>query len=178
MNIRLHDRHFALWMSAPTIRERVVTLASTLTADYQDKDTVLLGIMKGALPFMMDLGREINLPLTYSFFRVQSYNGTQSSGLVKSDFSPKHEWAGKHVLIVEDIVDTGLTMNFLMDTVWASGALSVKSVTLLFKPNAFTGNHPPDYVGFAIENEFVVGYGLDYNGLGRNLPDIYKIIAV
>lgn len=178
MNICLHDRHFAPWISALTIRERVVSLGCTITADYQNKDTVLLGIMNGALPFMMDLGREIHLPLTYSFFRVYSYTGTQSSGIVQADFFPKQEWEGKHILIVEDIIDTGLTMNYLMDAVLNSGALSVKSVALLFKPDAFIGNHPPDYMGFAIEKEFVVGYGLDYNGLGRNLSDIYKIISV
>jgi hypoxanthine phosphoribosyltransferase len=98
--------------------------------------------------------------------------------VIQAEFSPKQEWAGKHVLIIEDIIDTGLTMNFLMDTVRASGALSVKSAALLFKPSAFKGNFPPDYIGFSIENEFVVGYGLDYNGLGRNLPDIYKITTL
>lgn len=178
MNICLHDRHFTPWISAQTIRERVVALGSTLTQDYQNKETVLLGIMKGALPFMMDLGRAIHLPVEYSFFRVNSYAGTKSSGVIQAEFSPKQEWAGKHVLIIEDIIDTGLTMNFLMEAVGASGALSVKSAALLFKPSAFKGNFPPDYIGFSIENEFVVGYGLDYNGLGRNLPDIYKITTL
>ena len=177
MNICLHNRHFTPWISAQTIRERVESMGRTLTEEYKGKNTVLLGVMKGALPFMMDLGREIPLPVEYSFFRVNSYDGTQRSGVLRADFSPKHEWLGKHVLIVEDIVDTGSTMNFLVDLVKASGALSVKSVALLYKPSAFSGNYPPDYVGFSIENEFVAGYGLDYNGLGRNLPDIYKLIV-
>lgn len=175
MSICLHDKQFDIWIPAEKIQHRIAELGTEITCDYKDKKLLLLCILKGAVPFMADLARAIDLPAEFSFFRVNSYAGTKSSGVINAEFSPSHEWENKDVLIIEDIIDTGLTMNYLMDLVKSNGATSVKSTALLFKPKAFKGLYPPDYCGFSIENQFVVGYGMDYNGLGRNLKDIYKL---
>ena len=155
----------------PTLDKRLDELGAQLTRDYAGKPLVVLGVLKGSIMFMADLTRRIDLPLAMDFLGVSSYGDkTVSSGVVRitSDLSKPIE--GKHVLIAEDIVDTGLTMSFLLENLATRKPASVKVCTLLHKPARAKVEVPLDYVGFTIEDKFVVGYGLDYAEIYRNVP--------
>lgn len=153
------------------LREKIKELGKIITEDYKDKDIMLVGVLKGCVLFLSDLSREINLPLSMDFMVVSSYgNSTKSSGVVRIVKDLERDISGKDVLIVEDIVDTGLTLNYLVDYLKSRNANSVKVCTLLEKPDRRIANVRMDYVGFHIPDEFVVGYGLDYDEIYRNLP--------
>src|SRR5437763_17214432 len=159
--------------SADQIARRVTELGRIIESDYDGKDLVLLGVLKGSYIFMSDLARAVDLPLTIDFIGLSSYGeATESSGVVKitSDLSRPIE--DKHVVIVEDIVDTGLTMRYLLDNLATRHPASVKLCTLLHKPGRARTRIPIDYLGFQIEDRFVVGYGLDANEKYRNVPFI------
>jgi len=159
--------------SAEKIAKRVSELGAEIERDYREKDLVLLGVLKGSYIFMSDLGRAIDLPVSIDFIGLSSYGeATESSGVVKitSDLTKPIE--RKHVLIVEDIVDTGLTMRYLLDNLATRRPASVKLCTLLHKPSRARTRIPIDYLGFEIEDRFVVGYGLDAADKYRNVPFI------
>lgn len=154
-----------------TLLKRIKELGSEITEDYKDKDLVVVGILKGAVIFMSELAKNIKLPITIDFMAVSSYGkSTISTGEVRIikdlDFSVE----GKDILIVEDIIDTGLTLNYLTDILKKRGANNVRICTLLDKPERRTVGVHVDYLGFEIPDEFVVGYGLDYAEQYRNLP--------
>ena len=158
---------------AETIAKRVRELGAQIERDYEGKELVLLGVLKGSYIFISDLARAIDLPLAIDFIGLSSYGeATESSGVVKitSDLSRPIE--GKHVLIVEDIVDTGLTMRYLLDNLGTRHPASVKLCALLHKAARARTRIPIDYLGFQIEDRFVVGYGLDANEKYRNVPFI------
>lgn len=153
------------------IREKVKELGEKISKDYEGKDLLLVGILKGAVIFMSDLARNINIPVKLDFMAVSSYGKTAvSTGEVRIikdlDFSVEN----KDILIIEDIIDTGYTLAYLTDNLRKRGAKSVKVCTLLNKPERRKVDVPVDYLGFDIPDEFVVGYGLDYAEQGRNLP--------
>ncbi len=150
-------------------------MGNDITACFAGEEVLLLGVLNGSFIFMADLAREIDLPLSVEFLRISSYTGTSSSGEVKSLMGLNTELKGKNVLVVEDIVDTGISMNYLISELSKHNPKSLRIATLLFKKEAFRFNYSLDYVGFEIPNKFVVGYGLDYDGLGRNLPDLYQL---
>ena len=152
------------------LRARVAAMGAEITRDYQGKPLVLVGVLKGSFIFLADLVRAIELPLLVDFIGISSYQGTQSTGVVKitSDLSRPIE--DKHVLLVEDIVDTGLTMKYLLENLGTRRPASVKIAALLEKPARARVKVPIDYRGFVIADEFVVGYGLDWDGKLRNLP--------
>ncbi|MHC4390221.1 MAG: hypoxanthine phosphoribosyltransferase [Planctomycetota bacterium] len=154
------------------IQDRIRELGDELTETYRGQELALVGVLKGSMPFMADLARAIRLPLTFDFLRVSSYEGMSSTGVVRFELDTTQPIRDKHVLIVEDIIDTGLTMRFLLDTLAPRKPASLKVVSLLDKPANRRAEVPVDYVGFTIENRFVLGYGLDLDGLYRNLPDI------
>jgi hypoxanthine phosphoribosyltransferase len=157
-----------------TLQDRVHELGTQITEDYKDLgNLVLICILKGSYLFLADLSREIDLPLTVDFMSVSSYGSEfRSSGVVRliQDLSENIE--GKHVLIVEDIIDTGLTMSYLLDNLQTRKPASMKIVSLLHKPSKLKVDVSIDYLGFAIEDRFVIGYGLDYLGQFRNMPFI------
>jgi len=158
-------------ISEEEIKKRVSELGEEITKDYRGKDLLIIGIFKGAVPFLADLIREIKIPLRYDFMAVSSYgSSTRSSGAVRvlKDLDTSVE--DRHILIVEDIVDTGLTLKYLKENLERRHPLSLKIVTLLDKPERREVEVHPDYNGFVIPNEFVVGYGLDFNEIYRNLP--------
>jgi hypoxanthine phosphoribosyltransferase len=160
-------------ISAEQITRRVRELGAQIERDYQGKELVLLGVLKGSYMFISDLARTIDLPLSIDFIGLSSYGeATESSGVVKitSDLAKPIE--SKHVLIVEDIVDTGLTMRYLLDNLATRRPASVKLCTLLHKPSRARTRIPIDYLGFQIEDRYVVGYGLDHDDKYRNLPFI------
>src|SRR6516165_3056355 len=154
------------------LRERVQVLGRDITRDYAGRSLVVIGVLKGSFIFLADLVRAIDLPLSVDFIGISSYQGTRTSGVVKitSDLSRPIE--GQHVLLVEDIVDTGLTMKYLLENLATRMPASVKVCALLEKPERAKVSIPIDYKGFVIEDVFVVGYGLDWDGKMRNLPFI------
>lgn len=158
---------------AESIAARVAALGAEISGRYRGEELVLIGVLKGSFVFMADLVRAIDLPMTCDFLRVSSYGaGTTSSGEVRFEFDTTQPIAGKHVVIVEDIIDTGLTISVLLERLATRGAASLAVAALLHKPARTTREVPIDFLGFEIPDAFVIGYGLDYAGKYRNLPYI------
>jgi hypoxanthine phosphoribosyltransferase len=167
----IHDDVEEILLDEGTILRRVQELATELTADYVDRDPVLVSVLKGSLVFLADLMRGMEMPMSIDLMEVSSYgSGTESSGQVRiiKDLSKPIE--GRHVIVVEDIIDTGLTLNYLLKYLGDKGPESVKVVCLLDKPARRLAEIPIDYRGFTIPDRFVIGYGLDYDERYRNLP--------
>jgi hypoxanthine phosphoribosyltransferase len=162
-----------LLLTRDQIAERVSELGRTLTEEFAGRDLVCICILKGATPFFSDLIRCMDLPLSMDFMSISSYgNATKSSGVVRILKDLDKDIVGRHVLIIEDIIDTGLTLSFLKETLRTRAAASISVCTLLDKPSRRKVDLTPDYRGFEIDDHFVVGYGLDYSERYRNLPDI------
>jgi hypoxanthine phosphoribosyltransferase len=160
-------------LSHDQIEARVAEMGRQIAADYAGGEPHLVGVLKGACTFMTDLARQIDLPLSLDYIAVSSYGAaTKSSGEVKLIKDLDQGLDGRDLLVVEDIVDTGLTLNYLLKVLKARGPRTLKVATLLSKPSRRLVETPVDYVGFTIEDQFVVGYGLDYNERYRNLKDI------
>ncbi len=154
------------------LSERIKQLGKDITDKFQGEDLIAICVLKGSFMFFADLIREVDLDLTCEFFGVSSYEGTSSSGEVRVTLDLNHTMEGKNVLLIEDIVDTGLTMNYLKRTIESRKPKSLTTCSLLLKPEALKEECHVDMVGFEIKNQFVVGYGLDYEGYYRNLPYI------
>lgn len=174
--VTLKDRTFSLSMTAAEIQNAVANLADQLNRDMQGSTPLFLVILNGSFMFAADLMKRITLPCEVSFVKLASYSGNQSTGAVKKLIGLNEDMKGRDVVILEDIIDSGITMDHLLEQLKDQAPASIRIVTFLFKPNAFQKSFPIDYVGISIPNDFIVGYGLDYDGLGRNLPDIYKIV--
>ncbi len=163
-------------ISETDIRDKIAVLAKEIDADYAGREPVLVGILKGAAMFMSDLARALERPSTMEFMAVSSYgSGTQSSGVVRILKDLDRDISGQHVLIVEDIIDSGLTLSWLLKNLSSRSPASMSIVTLLRKPEAVKVDIAVNYVGFDIANEFVVGYGLDYAERYRDLPYIGRL---
>lgn len=163
------------YLTEAQIQEKVAQIGETLTEKFKNKSVVAICVLKGSFMFYSDLIRNIDTDITCEFFGVSSYNGMSSSGEVKVTLDLAHPVEDKHVLLVEDIVDTGVTMNYLKNAIMARKPASLTTVSLLEKPEALKVPCSLDHVGFRISNEFVVGYGLDYQGFYRNLPYIAQV---
>lgn len=165
------------YITEEQIEKKVSEIGQALTAKFKDKkDVVAICVLKGSFMFYSDLIRSIDADISCEFFGVSSYHGgTSSSGEVNVTLDLAHPVEGKHVILVEDIVDTGLTMNYLINSIKSRKPASITTVTLLEKPDALKVPCHLDHVGFKISNEFVVGYGLDYQGYYRNLPFIGQV---
>ncbi len=160
-------------LSAEEIASRTAALGAQITADYRGRDLLVVGVLSGSFLFIADLVRQINLPLALDFISVSSYGDrTRSSGVVRMLKDLNHSIAGRDVLLVEDIIDTGLTLSYLIDNLRTRHPASLEIATLLDKTEARVSKIKTAYVGFECPNEFVVGYGLDYQGRYRNLPYI------
>ncbi len=157
------------------IAARIAALGATISRDYAGEELVVIGVLKGSVIFLSDLVRQINCRMHIEFIGVSSYHGTESTGHVRITHDLAAHLKGRHVLLVEDIVDTGLTLDYLIDTLKVREPASLKVCSLLSKPESHMMKHHIDYVGFEVSNEFVVGYGLDLNGLYRNLPHIAQV---
>jgi hypoxanthine phosphoribosyltransferase len=160
-------------LSSDEIQARILEMGRQITLDYEGREPHLVGVLKGACPFMTDLAQAIDLPLTLDYIAVSSYGAaTKASGEVKLVKDLDQGLEGRDLLVIEDIVDTGLTLNYLRGLLRARGPRTLKVVALLSKPSRRLVSVEVDYVGFTIEDHFVVGYGLDYNERYRNLRDI------
>ena len=158
--------------SKEQLAERIAELGREISADYRGKQPLFVGILRGCIMFYADLLREISVDCTMDFMCLSSYSGTSSTGEVRTMLDLRESIKGRHVVIVEDIVDTGLTLDYLMKNLQSRGAASIEICCLLDKPDNRKAEVHPKYIGFQVENEFVIGYGLDYDELYRNLPYI------
>jgi len=175
MRIAIKDKNFEVLLQKSIIQERIQEIGHKISCDFEGKELVVLGVLNGSFVFMADLCRAIDLPIICTFIKISSYLGTATTGQVRSVIGLDQDLKGKIVLIVEDIVDTGISMDFLLKTISEHAPARILICTLLFKPETFLFKYALDYVCFEIPNKFVVGYGLDYDGLGRNLPEIYQL---
>jgi hypoxanthine phosphoribosyltransferase len=173
--IQLHDLKFKPYLSASEIGEKVNVLGCELSKSYEGKKPLLVAIMNGSFMFAADLMRAISIDCEITFIKSSSYSGTESTGKLNVTLGPNDTITGRDIIIVEDIVDSGHSLQSLLPLFQEKNPKSIKIATLLFKPAAFKGNYAVDYKCFEIPNDFIVGYGLDYNELGRNLKDIYVL---
>lgn len=173
--MKIKDKTFEPFIEKDKIQEAVNTLAKKIDNEYEGKELFFLGVLNGAFMFASDLLKKIKTPSEISFIKVASYKGSSSSGSVHELIGLVNDLKDKHVIILEDIVDTGLTLDKIYSMIDHDQPASLEVASLLFKPSAFKGTHPPKYIGMEITDEFVVGYGLDYSGYGRNTDAIYKL---
>lgn len=174
--VKIHDKLFQPFIEAMDIYGRVLEMSAELSADYQGKDPLFIAILNGSFMFAADLFRHISIPAEISFIKLASYKGTTSTGNTITAIGMDENLAGRHVVILEDIVDTGRTLNSFLPEIWQRQPASVKIASLLLKPTALVFEEiRPNYIGFEIPDNFVVGYGLDYDGQGRNLARLYTL---
>jgi hypoxanthine phosphoribosyltransferase len=174
--IKLQNKEFGPFISESEIKKTVTRMANEINRDLKDKNVVFLGILNGSFMFASDLFRKIKLDCQITFVKLASYTGNTSSGKVKQLIGLSEQIKGKTVVILEDIVDTGITLDTIKKQLGGYEPAEILVVTLLFKPDALKMEVDLDYVGIEIPNDFVIGYGLDFDGFGRNLPEIYKIV--
>ncbi|MFK8058404.1 MAG: hypoxanthine phosphoribosyltransferase [Saprospiraceae bacterium] len=174
--VELHGRLFHPFITAEQISARINTLASELDEVIGLETPIALGVLNGAILFHSDLIRACSFDVEVAYLRTRSYSGMKSSGKVDIEWPDDLSVNGRHVLLVEDIVDSGRTLVALSEELLKRGAVRVTSVVLLDKPDARVVPYSPDFTGFDIPNAFVIGYGLDFDGLGRNLSAIYQVV--
>lgn len=171
----LLDKEFEPFISHDDLQDKIISVAREINNDYVGMEIHFVSILNGAFIYSSDLIKNIKVPCYIHFLKVRSYEGTQSTGAVSSIIGLTESLENKHVIILEDIVDTGATMQHVYKEVEKMNPASIKVASLLLKPEVYKGNIKIDYLCFSIRNKFVVGYGLDYDGLGRNLKDIYQL---
>ncbi|MBW6491527.1 MAG: hypoxanthine phosphoribosyltransferase [Lentimicrobium sp.] len=174
--IKVRDKEFGIYLTAEQIDKAVSNVAKALNHDLKGKVPLFMVVLNGAFMFASDLLKKIELDNNISFVKLSSYSGTRSSQVVRELIGINEVVKGRTVVIIEDIIDTGLTMKRMLEILNQQEAAEVKIAALVFKPGAFKADYDIDYIGIEIPNDFILGYGLDYDGFGRNLPDIYKII--
>lgn len=174
-DVTLHDKTFEVYIAKKKIESAVLDLVDHVAHDLGDVCPIFIGVLNGAFLFMSDFVRHYPYNCEISFVKMASYQGTHTTGKVKTLLGVNEDFTGRTVVVLEDIVDTGNTIEELHKVFKDSGVKDFRIATLFFKPDSYTKKLPIDYVGMEIENKFIVGYGLDYNGLGRNLPHIYKL---
>lgn len=173
--ITIKDKQFELFIKQEVIEQGIKRVAEQMNAELDGKDPVFLAVLNGAFMFAGELMKEVSVPSEITFVRLASYQGTATTHRVEEILGLNENIKGRVVVIVEDIVDSGNTMVALTEELMKHEPAEVKIATLLFKPAALQQKLSPDYVALEIPNDFIVGYGLDYDGYGRNLKDIYKV---
>ncbi|MGQ9619819.1 MAG: hypoxanthine phosphoribosyltransferase [Bacteroidales bacterium] len=174
--ISVLGKEFTELIPAEDIERRISEMAAEINRDYRGKDVIFLGILNGAFLFAASLFKKITLNARISFVKLASYEGTSSSGSIKELIGWNEDIKEKDVIVLEDIVDTGATLERIIDEIKIRKAGSIKVATLLLKSEAYKNKIPVDYVGFRIPNSYVIGYGLDYEGYARNLPSVYSMV--
>ena len=174
--IKIKDKQFEPYLSAKEIDEVVSKIAKQINKDFKGKKVLFIAILNGSFMFASDLLKKIDLECEISFVKIASYSGTKSTGKVKKLIGLMQSLENRNVIIIEDIIDTGNTLDKLLPTLIAENPKELKLCTLLFKPEAFKADFDIHYIGKEIPNKFILGYGLDYDEYGRNLADIYQIV--
>ena len=174
--VKIKDKSFRVSIPEAEIKQRVKALAEQMNKDLEGKNPIFLAVLNGAFIFAADLMREMTIPCEISFVKLASYQGTTSTGKVKEVFGINEDLSGRTVVIVEDIVESGQTMKQMIESLGTRNPESVRICTLFFKPEKLKEDLNLDYVAFRIPDDFIVGYGLDYDGLGRELKDVYTIV--
>jgi len=175
--VQLHDKVFELSIPYADLDAAIERLAARINHDYKDKELPLfIGVLNGAFMFFSELLQKIEFQCEVSFVKLSSYHGTDSTGVVTELIGLKDNISGRHVIVVEDIVDTGASIAHLMNSMVGHNPASLEIATMLFKPKAYKEKYLIKYPAMEIPNDFIVGFGLDYNQIGRNLRDIYKIV--
>ena len=175
-NIKVLDKEFTPYISQAVIESAISKMADQINIDMHDKDPLFLVMLNGAFMFAAELLKNIKIDCETSFVKYSTYNGTKSTCEAKELIGLNNSVQGRNVVIIEDIIDSGFTMSCLIQKLQSMEVASVKIATMLFKPEAFKFDYKIDYIGMNIGNEFIVGYGLDYNEHGRNYSSIYKVI--
>lgn len=173
--VTLHDKTFELFIEEFKIQAAISALAKRINTDYAGKNPLFLGILNGSFLFVADLFRLIDGTAEISFLKMASYQGTATTGKINELIGLNEDINNRHVIVIEDIVDTGITLEKIIDDLQKRNPASIAIATLLFKPAAYQKTIPVNYVGIEVANDFLVGYGLDYDGLGRNLKEIYRL---
>ena len=173
--IRIHDKQFEPYISQEAIAEKILEIAQALEKDYEGKTPLFIAILNGSFMFASDLFKVLKIPAEICFIKLASYKGTKSSGHVVTSIGLDTDLFGRDVIILEDIIDTGKTMSQFLPQLFHQQPASLKICALLHKPDAAAYPIAVDYRGFVIPDKFVVGYGLDYDGLGRNIREIYQL---
>lgn len=175
MIIEVHNKKFAPYITAQKIDEQIKALAADLNRDYAGKKPLFIAILNGSFMFASDLFKEISIEAEICFIKLASYKGTKSTGNVITSIGLDEPLTGRHVVIIEDIVDTGKTLHEFLPQLFNQQPASLKIAALLHKPEALVFPIKIDYLGFNVPNKFLLGYGLDFDGLGRNLREIYRL---
>jgi len=173
--VTVKDKTFEVSIPEVQVKERVRELAQQMSRDLEGKNPLFLGVLNGAFIFAADLMREMTIPCEISFVKLASYQGTTSTGTIQEVIGINEDLTGRTVVIVEDIVESGLTITRMMEQIGTRNPASVQVCTLFFKPEKLKEDLTLDYVAFSIPNDFIVGYGLDYDQQGRQLRDVYSI---
>lgn len=174
--IQVHDKKFETYISSEKIAERVKEIAEQLNKDYAGKKPLFIAILNGSFMFAADIFKHLTIDAEISFIKLASYKGMKSSGNVVTSIGLEQDLFDREVVVIEDIVDTGKTLHHFLPKLQHQHPRTLKIATFLHKPEATEFALTLDYVGFEIPNKFVVGYGLDYDGFGRNLPEVYQLI--
>ena len=175
--ISFFDKKFKMFISRSQVRTSIDLIAERINNDYEGKEILFIAVLNGAFMFAADLVRKIKPLCSISFVKVASYKGDSSEGIIKELIGLKEDLNGKHVILIEDIIDTGFTLEHIMNQIHSNyKPASLAVASLLFKPQSYRKSIVIDYVGIEIPNDFVVGWGLDYYGYGRNFEDIYVIV--
>ena len=174
--VKIKDKSFRVSIPEAEIKQHVKALAEQMSKDLEGKNPIFLGVLNGSFIFAADLMREMTVPCEISFVKLASYQGTTSTGKVQEVLGINENLSGRTVVIVEDIVESGQTMKQMIESLGTRNPESVRICTLFFKPEKLKEDLNLDYVAFRIPDDFIVGYGLDYDGLGRELKDVYTIV--
>ena len=174
--IKIHDREFVKSIPSDEITREVKRVAAQINKDYAGKRPLLLGVLNGCFMFASELMRNLEIECEISFVKLSSYQGTNSTGVIREVLGLSESITGRDVIIIEDIVDTGLTMQNMLETLGTREPASIQIASLFVKPSRLKVPVDVRYAVFTIPDRFIVGYGLDYDGLGRNLPDVYDVV--
>lgn len=173
--IKVHDKYFDIYLTETQLQQRIKEMADAINKDYAGKKVYFIAILNGSFMFAADIFKYLTIESEICFIKLVSYKGMKSTGAVATTIGLDEDLHEKHVIILEDIIDTGKTMHYFLPKLWHQQPASLKIAALLHKAEMTQYDIPIDYIGFVIPNKFVVGYGLDYDGTGRNYKDIYQL---
>ncbi|MBX9782490.1 MAG: hypoxanthine phosphoribosyltransferase [Chitinophagaceae bacterium] len=173
--LKVHDKYFIPYITEAELKQRISEMAAAVDRDYKDKKPLFIAILNGSFMFASDIFKRLTIEAEICFIKLASYKGTKSTGQVITAIGLDTDIVGRHVIILEDIIDTGKTMSEFLPQLHNQQPASLKIAALLHKPEATTYPIAIDYLGFSVPNKFLLGYGLDYDGLGRNIKEIYQL---